>query len=110
MARVRLNTAVITGWESFHSECQRALGFPALYGRNMDAWIDCLTYLRDGPEANLSGVRLAAGELLELELPDAEALRERLPEVVEALYDCAAFVNRRYVEIGKPVALALVPV
>jgi hypothetical protein len=109
MARVRLNTEAISDWASFHEECARALGFPDFYGRNMNAWIDCLSYLRDGPRENLSGVRLGPGEVLELELPGAEALRARAPEVVEALYDCAAFVNRRYVDGGDPPAIALLP-
>ena len=33
----------ITDWETFHDTFAQALGFPGFYGRNMDAWIDCLT-------------------------------------------------------------------
>jgi hypothetical protein len=40
----------ITDWESFHSVFKQALGFPDFYGRNMDAWNDCMTYLDDPTE------------------------------------------------------------
>ena len=33
----------ITDWESFHHVFKQTLGFPGFYGRNMDAWIDCMT-------------------------------------------------------------------
>ena len=43
MPVVRIPTSEIVDWESFHSVFQRVLGFPEFYGRNMNAWIDCLT-------------------------------------------------------------------
>ena len=109
MARVRLETSKIVDWPSFHAECRRAIGFPQFYGANMNAWIDCLSYLREVPETNLSGVRLGSKEVLELELPDVKELRRRLPTVVEALLDCTAAVNRRYLERGELPALTLLP-
>ena len=36
------------GWtttESFHTDAQRVLGFPAYYGKNLASWIDCLPEL-----------------------------------------------------------------
>jgi len=33
----------ITDWASFHDVFMHTLGFPDFYGRNMDAWIDCMT-------------------------------------------------------------------
>ncbi len=44
---VTLSTEHITDWETFHAECARVFGFPQFYGRNMNAWIDCLSYLHD---------------------------------------------------------------
>jgi len=29
-------------WETFHDEFQEKMGFFDGYGRNMDAWIDCM--------------------------------------------------------------------
>ena len=33
----------IVDWASFHDVFQHILGFPDFYGRNMNAWIDCMT-------------------------------------------------------------------
>lgn len=40
---VAIPADLIVGWESFHDVFAETLGFPAFYGRNMDAWIDCMT-------------------------------------------------------------------
>jgi RNAse (barnase) inhibitor barstar len=45
----------ITDWESFHSVFQAAFGFPDFYGRNMNAWIDCMSYL-DEPPSGMTNV------------------------------------------------------
>ena len=106
MARVTLDTSRVADWASFHDECQRAFGFPGFYGRNMDAWIDCLTSLRENP--GMTRFMLTPGEKLEIEVPDAHGFSERAPELMNALVECSAFVNRRYLEFGEEPALALV--
>jgi hypothetical protein len=40
---VRIDTRLITDWASFHDVFARSFGFPDYYGRNMDAWNDCMT-------------------------------------------------------------------
>ena len=45
MAKAKLNTNQISDWESFHHLCKKEFGFPDFYGMNMNAWIDCLSYL-----------------------------------------------------------------
>jgi hypothetical protein len=50
----------ITDWDSFHSVFQATLGFPEFYGRNMDAWIDCMTYV-DDPSGGLTRVSIRRG-------------------------------------------------
>lgn len=107
MARVRLNSDMIRDWRSFHAEFAATLGFPDFYGANMNAWIDCLSDLRE--DTGMVGVRLAPDEILELEIPDIEGLRVRAPELVEALIDCAASVNQRYLADGQRPAIALIP-
>jgi Barstar (barnase inhibitor) len=97
MASVRLDSARITDWASFHAECRRALGFPEFYGANMNAWIDCMSSLDE--DDGMVGVQLQPGDLLRLEVPAVEALAARAPEVVSALVECTGFVNReRYAE------------
>jgi RNAse (barnase) inhibitor barstar len=51
---VSIPVDLITDWPSFHDVFKQALGFPDFYGRNMNAWIDCLTYLNDGMTTVLS--------------------------------------------------------
>ncbi len=51
MAVVRLDCDRITDWESFHSLFAEVFGFPDFYGRNMNAWIDCMSYLDDSEGA-----------------------------------------------------------
>ena len=106
MATVRLETSKISNWDSFHATCREALGFPDFYGMNMNAWIDCLTYLDEGD--GMSRFHLAPGEKLHIEITDTELFSSRLPEIFSTLIDCTAFVNDRYVAAGKPPALSLV--
>ncbi len=97
LPHIRLQTEAITDWPSFHAECRRALGFPDFYGANMNAWIDCMSCLED--DDGMVGIRLGPGELLLLEIPDSTALNARVPEIVNALVECTAFVNQqRYAE------------
>lgn len=102
-----LTSAAIYDWRSFHRECQRSLGFPADYRGDMDAWVDCLVSLRDD-EGRRVGVHLAPDEMLQLELAEIEAVRERVPGFLEALVDATAEVNRRFVEAGQPPAVTLI--
>lgn len=105
--RITLQTKGITDWDSFHSVFAETLGFPAFYGRNMNAWIDCMTYLDDAA-AGMTTVAVAPGQLFHLEVADAADFQKRLPEIFQAFADCAAFVNTRRVGQGEPPVLALV--
>ncbi|WP_161883865.1 barstar family protein [Deinococcus alpinitundrae] len=67
MAKVTLDTSRIRDWESFHDVSVQTFGFPDFYGRNMDAWIDCLTYLDEGD--GMSIVVLGTDELLHIRPP-----------------------------------------
>ena len=106
MASVELHGAAIDSEAAFHAECQRAFGFPAFYGHTMDAWVDCLSYLRD--EENMTRFRLKPNEVLEIVVKDADALRARLPDLLEEVTYCVAGINERYDDYGEKPALALV--
>jgi len=56
----------IKDWPSFHRVFQDTLGFPAFYGRNMNAWIDCMTYV-DSPETGMTSVNVQPGQMLGLQ-------------------------------------------
>jgi hypothetical protein len=107
MPIVTLPTEEIRDQQSFHTVCQRVMGFPAFYGRNMNAWIDCLSYLDEGG-AGMSAFTVHGEEHLIVEIPGAEALRERAPDVFQDMIECTAFVNQRYVTRGRRAPIALV--
>jgi RNAse (barnase) inhibitor barstar len=48
MATAILDTSRIIDWDTFHAVSREAFGFPDFYGCNLNAWIDCLTYLDEG--------------------------------------------------------------
>ena len=94
MAEVCLNTEDVGDWDSFHRKCKEVLGFPDFYGENMDAWIDCLSYLDEGD--GMSRFHLAKNEMLLIEITDTKRFNQRVPEIFDALVECSAFVNFRY--------------
>ncbi|HEY5799006.1 MAG TPA: barstar family protein [Burkholderiaceae bacterium] len=107
MARVQLDGSRIKDWASFHQQSRLAFGFPDTYGDNLNAWVDCLSYLRD--EDGMSKFRLGPDEMLHIELLHADDLRTRQPEIVEELAFCIAELNERYADYGEKPALELKP-
>jgi hypothetical protein len=103
---VTIPTDQITDWDSFHSVCKTAFGFPDFYGRNMNAWIDCMTYL-DEPPSGMTNISVDVGDLVTLRIDDAPDFRRRCPEQYAALVECTAFVNYRRIEVGAKPILAL---
>ncbi|MBP1883306.1 barstar family protein [Sinorhizobium mexicanum] len=99
-------TNEIVDWQTFHSVFRSILGFPAFYGCNMDAWIDCMSYL-DDPPSGMTTSFVAAGEFAVLRIDDAASFMRRCPEQYEALIECAAFVNNRRVTAGGEPILTL---
>jgi hypothetical protein len=102
MATAELNGAAIKDFAGFHAECKAALGFPDTYGNTMDAWVDCLSYLRD--EDGMSKFRLKPNEVLEIVIKDAAAMQ---PDILEEVTYCVAGINERYEDYGEKPALKL---
>ncbi len=100
MPIVHIPTARITNWETFHDIFDETLGFPFFYGRNMNAWIDCLSYV-DNPEAGMTTIIVGTGDVLTLQLNVIDEFADRCPEQYAALIECAAFVNWRRIEVGE---------
>lgn len=103
---VRINGAAIHDWASFHDVFATALGFPGFYGRNMDAWIDCLTYADDAA-AGMVAAPVPAGAVLTIEIDGVNEFAVECPEQYGALVECAAFVNWRRLERGHGPVLTL---
>jgi RNAse (barnase) inhibitor barstar len=103
---VKIDTRQITDWDSFDNVFAEVFGFPEWYGRNMDAWIDCMSSL-DYPDDGLSEVKCPVGDVVVLHLEHADTLAARAPEIFQDLLDCAAAVNWRRIERGHKAVLAL---
>ncbi|WP_122335836.1 barstar family protein [Pseudomonas coronafaciens] len=103
---VRVDANLITDWQTFHSAFAEAFGFPGFYGHNMNAWIDCLSYL-DDPSAEMSSVHVQRGQTLLLVIDNAQNFKRRCPEQFEELVECVALVNQRVVVSGVAPLLAL---
>lgn len=106
MKSVTIDATQIQDESTFHDVFAKTLGFPKFYGRNMDAWIDCMSYV-DTPDAGMSTIWVEPGEVLVLSIKDAEGLKQRCPELWLAFLECTAFVNWRIVEKGGPAVLTV---
>ena len=106
MKKIHIDTDRIRDWDSFHDLFQELFGFPDFYGRNMDAWIDCMTSL-DTPEDGMTSIHVNPGEVLVLDLSDPKGLKQRCPEIYDAIVECSAFVNYRQIDTVQPAIIAL---
>lgn len=105
MADIQLNGEQITDWESFHDVCADAFGFPEFYGRTIDAWIDCLSYLRD--DENMTKFHLKPDEVLQIVISHSAVLKKAAPDLLEEVAFCIEGINDRYSDYGEKPALAL---
>jgi RNAse (barnase) inhibitor barstar len=103
---VEIDCDTIRDEDSFHDVFSVAFGFPAFYGGNMNAWIDCMGYL-DDPEACMTNVHVKPGEILVLSLKNTRGLKERNRKLFDDIVECAAFVNWRRIKVNYPPVLTL---
>ncbi len=98
---VSIDGSAIHDWESFHDAFAQAFGFPDFYGRNMNAWIDCLSYV-DDEDAGMVAHPISRGEVLTLLIENVDDFARRCPEQYAAVIECAAFVNWRRLQGPEP--------
>jgi hypothetical protein len=103
---VKIDCRQIQDWRSFHDIFAATLGFPDFYGRNMNAWIDCLTYVDEAEDA-MTAIHAPEGGVLVLQLDYVGDFASHHPELYAAIVECTAFVNWRRIEMGKEPVLAL---
>jgi hypothetical protein len=106
MAVAELNGAAIVDEASFHAESRQAFGFPESYADSIDAWVDCMSYLRD--EENMTKFRLKPNEVLEIIIADADKMKAAVPDLLEEITFCVGGINERYEDYGEKPALELV--
>src|SRR5262249_22003150 len=103
---IRIDARRLTEAASMHAVLSEAFGFPAGYGNNLDALVDCLTHL-DDPKAAMSRVQVLPGEVVLLVLDHATARGKHQAVHVSSLLDAIAFVNWRRLEKGQRPVLAV---
>lgn len=91
----KMDGNALTTADGFHDQFASTFEFPDYYGRNMNAWNDCM-----------SDYCLGAG-LVSLHIENARIFREKAPQLFEALADCSAFINWRSTSEGGPPMIAL---
>ncbi len=96
----------IKDWKSFHLLCKEKFGFPDFYGMNMNAWIDCLTYLDESD--GMSRFPLAEEKYCILTFPIPRILILVCRRYLMLLSKAVLSANRRYADEGKSPVLALV--
>jgi hypothetical protein len=102
---ISIPSARITDWESFHDVFAEVLGFPDFYGRNMNAWIDCLMYCDE--DDGMRSLVVPAGDVLTLAIENVDEFAARCPEQYEAIVECSAFVNHARLDAGVRPIVAL---
>lgn len=107
MRIVTVPTEGIVDWASFHDVFQERFKFAAYYGRNMNAWVDLMTYL-DEP-GQVDALSVEPGVIVGLRLDDAAEFARRMPELYGAIVDGVAVVNARRGEAGKAALLEIAP-
>ena len=95
MEHTRIDISGVSNWEDFHECFAQKFGFPDYYGRNMDAWIDCMEDYALGDDS------------LMLQIDGMPKLKDSCPEIYEAICECAAFINYRSFESGGETFLIL---
>ena len=106
MAVAELNGAAIVDEASFHQQSREAFGFPETYADSIDAWVDCMSYLRD--DENMTKFKLKPDEMLEIVILEADKMKAAAPDLLEELSYCVGGINERYEDYGEKPALELV--
>jgi RNAse (barnase) inhibitor barstar len=101
--KVAIDGSLISDFVSFHEVFKDALGFPEFYGRNMDAWIDCMGDIHE--DTGMSNVLLPLDTSLTLDVTNVRHMEATCPGVLVTLLACTAFVNaQRITRLNKSAA------
>ncbi len=84
----KIDVSKIKSWDDFHAIFSKELSFPSYYGRNQDAWIDCMT------DFEYSGIKII------LNLEKMETLKKNNRNIYDSINELSAFLNFRSIEQG----------
>ncbi|MCT4629218.1 barstar family protein [Winogradskyella sp.] len=87
MKVVEINLKDISSWSDFHDVFEKRFNFPDYYGRNLDAWIDCMDDVLSKSE-----------DMLLLDFGECYDLKKRIPGITNRILECCAFLNFRFID------------
>jgi len=93
--RITIDFAEITDWASFHASFCSVMGFPEFYGGNMNAWIDCMSYIDDS-SAGMSKIAIEPGDSLIIEVRNSQNAKRKIPHIFNGFLECVQMVNDRF--------------
>ena len=92
---VEIDGSRIKDFDSFHDEFQAKIGFFEGYGRNLNAWVDCMTDMfTEGEYESLTKFNLVEGDTFVLIVANSEQWSQQAPEVFEEFVSCCDDCNR----------------
>ena len=91
---IRIDARRLTDSAALHKVLAETFGFPASYGKNLDALVDCLTDL-DGPQGGMSRLQELPGQIALLVLEHVDTATKPQKVQMQSLIDVVAFVNWR---------------
>jgi RNAse (barnase) inhibitor barstar len=107
MKTININMSQITDWESFHKVFSEVMGFPDFYGRNINAWIDCMSDLSTPQVVGMTKIQVPIGDHLVLFMHGVNTFKKRQPEIFNDLMDAVIFVNENKMPIPESSKLIL---
>ncbi len=105
---VEIDGTKLSDQDRFHEAFADVFGFFDGYGRNMNAWVDCMGYMRlEDPEMRLSDYYVPSGVTLTIKLNNFDHLRKTAPDLLHQLLECSEFVNGRELDHGDTPLVAI---
>jgi len=88
MQKHRVDGRTLKNWDAFHDFFASEFDFPDYYGRNMDAWNDCMSD------------HCYSHGLVSLHIDNASEFKKMNEDAFNALVECSGFINWRATEDG----------
>ncbi len=104
---IKIDFRIIKDWNTFHEVFAEVMGFPDFYGKNNNAWIDCMSYI-DDKDAGMSKITVEPNENLIILVSGTEEAIESTSEVFLGFMDIVAFVNQRFIEVNSKTRLNVI--
>lgn len=97
---IHLDLSQVKNWDTFHEMFKRELGFPDYYGKNMDAWIECIGDIHG--DVGMTNLSLPYDTGLTLCFTHARFFKYKHPNIYKAIRECTDFANKSYIEHDYP--------